>query len=726
MMFSDIVLSEEYPALKKNSFEQIFDALKAEVGAKQDTDVDAEGLKKLVGQFKEYFKKTTGRDFPQDPMEQLTMAIEAVFKSWNNKRANDYRNFHKIPHDLGTAVNVQTMVFGNMGDDSGTGVAFTRDVATGEKVLYGEFLINAQGEDVVAGVRTPVHIDEMKKVNAAEYDQFAEIAERLEKHYTDVMDIEFTMEKGRLFILQCRVGKRTAAAAVKIAVDLVNEGLIDKDTAISRVEPNQIYQLLLPRFDPKEKDRAKSEGRLLAKGLNASPGAAAGLAIFDADKAEELGKEGKSVILVRAETCPDDVHGMLVAKGILTSRGGATSHAAVVARGLGLPCVAGCEAIRVDEEGRLFTVNSTTVKEFDDISIDGTTGEVFAGKLATIDPNIAENKELQQLLEWADERRRLRCGRTPITRATPSAPSASAPRALALPHRAHVHGAGAPPDRPGDDPGREQRGRKAALARLLPYQRGDFKGIFEAMKGLPVVIRLIDPPLHEFLPAYDDLLVEITKLECAGNKPEELAAKRKMLAAVEAQREMNPMLGMRGCRLGLMMPEIIGMQVRAILEAAAEVKAAGTPVKVKIMIPLIGHVNELTRTREYLEAEAQKVVAERGPIDYSFGTMIEIPRAAITADEIAKVAQFISCGTNDLTHTTFGYSRDDAEGKFCSHRRGQDPAGEPVPDAGSGGVGQLVEMAVRRVARPTRTSSWVSAVSTAAIRRASRSATRWA
>jgi len=698
MMFSDIVLSEEYPALKKNNFEHIFDALKAEVGAKQDTDVDAEGLKKLVGQFKEYFKKTTGRDFPQDPMEQLTMAIEAVFKSWNNKRANDYRNFHKIPHDLGTAVNVQTMVFGNMGDDSGTGVAFTRDVATGEKVLYGEFLMNAQGEDVVAGVRTPVHIDEMKKVNPAVYDQFAEIAKSLEKHYTDVMDIEFTVEKGRLFILQCRVGKRTAAAAVKIAVDLVNEGLIDKDTAISRVEPNQIYQLLLPRFDPKEKDRAKSEGRLLAKGLNASPGAAAGQAIFDADKAEELGKEGKAVILVRSETCPDDVHGMLVAKGILTSRGGATSHAAVVARGLGLPCVAGCEAIRVDEEARFFTVNGTTIKEFDDISIDGTTGEVFAGKLATIDPNIAENKELQQLLEWADERRRLEVWANADYPRDAERAIGFGAQGIGLCRTEHMF--------------MEQERlpivqemilaetteqRKAALDRLLPYQRSDFKGIFEAMKGLPVVIRLIDPPLHEFLPAHDDLLVEVTKLECAGNKPEELAAKRKMLAAVEAQREMNPMLGLRGCRLGLMMPEIIGMQVRAILEAAADVKAAGTPVKVKIMIPLVGHVNELTRTREYLEAEAQKVVAERGPIDYSFGTMIEIPRAALTADEIAKVAQFFSFGTNDLTQTTFGYSRDDAEGKFLLKYVEEKILPEnPFQTLDQAGVGQLVEIAVRK------------------------------
>jgi pyruvate,orthophosphate dikinase len=699
MMFSDIVLSDEKPGLKKHHFEQIFDALKQERGARQDTDVDASGLKELVGRFKAYFHKQYGADFPSDPREQLRLAIMAVFNSWQNPRANAYRNFHKIPHNLGTAVNIQSMVFGNMGEDSGTGVAFTRDVATGEPVLYGEYLMNAQGEDVVAGVRTPVPISELQRQNPSIYQQFLDIAKRLEAHYRDVQDIEFTIEKGRLFILQCRSGKRTAAAAVKIAVDLVREGLISREEALSRVEPNQIYQLLLPRFDPAQVEKAKGGGRFLAKGLNASPGAASGIAVFNADRAAEWGHEGKRVVLVRPETNPDDVHGMLVAKGVLTARGGATSHAAVVARGLGLPCVAGCEAIDVDEEARRFSVDGRTLKEGEEISIDGTTGEVFAGIIPTIDPNFQEEHDLRTLLGWADEVKKLGVwANADYPRDAQRAIQFGA-KGIGLCRTEHMF--------------MEQERlpivqemilaetpekRRAALDRLLPFQRSDFQGIFEAMGEYPVVIRLIDPPLHEFLPNHDELLAEVTRLEATGGNAAELAKKRKLLSAVQSMREFNPMLGLRGCRLGLIMPEIIEMQVRAILEAACAVKKAGVDVHPKIMIPLVGHVNELQRTREILEPVARKVQQEQGvEVDYKFGTMIEIPRAALTADEIAAVADFFSFGTNDLTQTTFGFSRDDAEGKFLlKYVEEKILPVNPFQTLDTSGVGQLVKMAVEK------------------------------
>src|SRR5947208_9974739 len=665
-MFSDIVLSDEHPKLKKHYFEEIFDELKQARGAKGDTDVDAAGLKELAGRFKQFFHQQYGADFPSDPQEQLRLALLAVFNSWNNKRAFDYRNFNKIPHDLGTAVNVQAMVFGNMGDDSGTGVAFTRDVATGAKRMYGEYLMNAQGEDVVAGVRTPVPISELERDQPQIYAQFLDIAQRLEKHYRDVQDLEFTIEKGRLFILQCRSGKRTAAAAVKIAVDLVHEGMISKEEALSRGEPSQIDQLLLPRFDPKAKQAAVQSGRLLAKGLNASPGAATGLAIFSADRAAERGGKGERVVLVRPETNPDDVHGMLAARGILTARGGATSHAAVVARGLGLPCVAGCETVRVDEEARRLSVDGRTLSEGEEISIDGTTGEVFEGVIPTIDPSFDEETDLRTLLEWADEVKRLGVwANADYPRDARRAIQFGA-RGIGLCRTEHMF---MEQERLpivqemilADTPTK----RKAALDRLLPFQRSDFKGIFEAMGEYPVVIRLIDPPLHEFLPSHDELLEEVTRLDITRADPAELAEKRRLLQAVEAMRQVNPMLGLRGCRLRLVVPEIVEMQVRAILEAACAVKKQGIDVHPKIMIPLVGHVNELKRTREILEPVAQKVQEEQGvQVDYKFGTMIEIPRAALTADQIAEVAEFFSFGTNDLTQTTFGFSRDDAEGKF--------------------------------------------------------------
>jgi pyruvate,orthophosphate dikinase len=697
MMFSDIVLSGENPGLERENFERIFEEVKEERGAVFDTDLDAEGMKEVVRRFKEYFREVTGKDFPSDPKEQLMLAIRAVFKSWNNKRAIDYRNFHKIPHDLGTAVNVQTMVFGNMGEDSGTGVAFTRDVATGEKRIYGEYLVNAQGEDVVAGIRTPMKISELAERDKEIYEQFVKVCELLENHYKDVMDIEFTVEKGKLYMLQCRVGKRTAQAAVKIAVDMVKEGKIDKEEAILRIEPSQINQLLLPRFDEEEKERARREGRLLAKGLNASPGAASGIAIFDADKAEELGLSGKRVILVRPETNPDDVHGMLVSKGILTARGGATSHAAVVARGLGLPCVAGCEAIKIDLEKREFTVNGKVIKEGMEISIDGTTGEVFEGIIPTVEPNIADIPELSELLSWADEKRRLGVWA-----------NADYPRDAARAKEFGAEGIGLCrtehmfmeqdrlPIMQQMILAKTREEREEALAKLLPFQRGDFEGIFRVMEDRPVVIRLLDPPLHEILPNYEELLEEVIELRIKDPDSPERMEKEKMLDAVRSMREMNPMLGLRGCRLGLLMPEINEMQVRAIMEAACKVKKEGIDVKPKIMIPLVGHVNELKAVREQLEAVAKKVMEEQGvQVDYKFGTMIEIPRAALTAGEIAQVAEFFSFGTNDLTQTVFGYSRDDAEGKFLLQYLEKGILSEnPFQTLDTSGVGRLVALAV--------------------------------
>ncbi len=711
-MFSKIVLDTD-----PRDFEHVLDTYKERAGVKSDAEIPAAALKEMVVEFKQIAERQSGEPFPTDVYTQLHKAIEAVFSSWNNKRAIDYRNFNKIPHNLGTAVNVQSMVFGNMGNDSGTGVAFTRDPSTGEKKLYGEYLLNAQGEDVVAGIRTPSKIERLQQDLPHVYEQFQEIARRLEQHYHDMQDLEFTVEKGRLYMLQTRSAKRTAQAAVKVAVDMVAEGLISEQEAIKRVDPLQVYQLLLPRFDEAEKQQAAKEGRLLTKGLNASPGAATGIAIFDADRAEQLGKAGTPVILVRPETSPDDVHGMLVAKGILTARGGATSHAAVVARGLGLPCVAGAEGIRVSEEERLFRVvgSDSIIREGDDISIDGASGEVFAGIIKTVDADYEKEPDLKQLLEWADSFRRLGVWA-----------NADYPRDA---RRAVVFGAEGIGLCRTEHMFMEQERlpivqkmilaeskeeRQAALDQLLPFQRNDFKGIFETMvnpetgEGYPVVIRLIDPPLHEFLPSYEELLVEVTRLEAIGENPQELKEKRKMLEAVGAMREMNPMLGLRGCRLGLLYPEINVMQTRAILEAAIELAREGKKLQPKIMIPLVGHVNELKEVRRQLEAVAQEITAEAGSaVAYKFGTMIELPRAALTADQIAPVADFFSFGTNDLTQTTFGISRDDAEGKFLlKYVDGLEEPGlkervkilsaNPFQTLDRDGVGQLVHMGVEK------------------------------
>ncbi len=700
-------------------FEEILDRFKERTPGRQDTDLTADMLKEIVGEFKRVYEESVGAPFPQDPYEQLREAIMAVFRSWFGKRAVDYRNAQGIPHTWGTAVNIVTMVFGNMGSDSGTGVAFTRDPATGEKVLYGEYLENAQGEDVVAGIRTPKKIARLAEEMPEIYEQFRQVAELLERHYRDMQDMEFTVERGKLWMLQTRAGKRTAAAAVKIAVDMVREGLITKEEAIARVNTFQVDQLMHPRFDPKAKERAYEDGTFLARGLNASPGAASGLAAFDADTAEEWGLAGKPVILVRPETSPDDVHGMLHSRGILTQRGGATSHAAVVARGLGLPCVAGCEAIRVDEAAKCFTVGDRVIREGDTISIDGTTGEVFAGAIPTIAPSFEEQADLRQLLEWADEI----CAREGVRSGPPGYPTrglqvwanADYPRDA---ERARAFGAkGIGLCRTEHMFFEEDRlpivqrmilaeteeERQACLDQLLPVQRSDFEGIFRVMDGLPVIIRLIDPPLHEFLPSYEELLVEVTELRVRGNDPQKLAEKERLLKAVEGMREMNPMLGLRGIRLGIMFPAITQMQVRAIFEAACNVAKEGVVVKPEIMIPLTGHANELKVTREILEPIAKAVMAEKGvQIDYKFGTMIEIPRAAITADEVARYAEFFSFGTNDLTQTTFGYSRDDAEGKFLLQyvERGILPE-NPFQVLDRDGVGFLVRLGVER-GRKTR------------------------
>jgi len=699
MMFSSVALH-----LERANFDKMMDAMKQKRGAKQDTELTGDDLKALVVQFKAFFKKRMKREFPTDPMEQLETAIKAVFNSWNIPRAVAYRNFYKIAHDLGTAVNVQTMVFGNMGSDSGTGVAFTRDVATGEKVVYGEFLMNAQGEDVVAGVRTPIKIAELEKENRRVYREFVDLATRIENHYRDAMDIEFTIERGTLYILQCRVGKRTARAAVRIAVEMVAEGLIDREEAVMRVEPDQINQLLLPAFDLKEIEKAKKEGRLLAKGLNASPGAASGAAIFTADKAAELGGSGKAVVLVRPETTPDDVHGMLASKGILTARGGATSHAAVVARGLGLPCVAGCESIRVDEAKRMFSADGKALKEGEPISIDGTTGEVFAGLIPTSVPDLNREKQLTALLAWADDIRRLEVwANADYPRDAIRARSFGA-QGIGLCRTEHMFmETERLPIVQKMILAKDSKARAAALKELLPFQRKDFVGIFKAMSGLPVVIRLIDPPLHEFLPSYEELLVEVTRLETKSPKSPKLRGLREMLHAVESMREMNPMLGLRGCRLSIIMPEIVEMQTRAIMEAACQCAKRGVDVHVKIMIPLVSHINELDFIRERLEPVADDVMKKKGvEIDYKFGTMIEIPRAALTADEIATQAEFFSFGTNDLTQTTFGFSRDDAEGKFLLKFVEDKILPEnPFQTLDQKGVGKLMQTAVE-LGRQTR------------------------
>jgi pyruvate,orthophosphate dikinase len=763
-MFGRIVLG-----LKAEDFDEPFDELKHKAKAKLDTDLTAEQLRDIGNRFAEIVKEKTGEEFPTDPYRQLELAVRAVFDSWFGKRAHDYREFNRIPHDLGTAVNVVTMVFGNMGDDSGTGVAFTRDPNTGEKALYGEYLTNAQGEDVVAGVRTPAKISEMRDVMPEVYAEFEAIAQRLESHYRDMQDLEFTIERGTLYMLQTRSGKRTAPAAVKIAVDMVNEGVLTKEEALQRVDPAQIVQLLLPRFDEAAKEKVGD--RLLGKGLNASPGAAVGQAIFDPDRAVGARDAGNPVILVRIETSPDDVHGMLAAKGVLTARGGATSHAAVVARSMGLPCVAGAESLKIDYAKRVMRAGSVTVTEGDMISIDGTTGEIYAGELPTIEARFEDEHDLATLLGWADEARTMQVwANADYPRDAERARAFGAQgiglcrtehmffeedrlptvrRMILNAHAATSAKAKTDADRTDDD--REAIAVfDAALDELEELQTDDFAGLFRAMDGLPVVIRLIDPPLHEFLPSYDELVAETTRLRTTldmmsgplgvdagivqqglvklfGTKdasramrklglsdPEpalqrspatdrpaleaELTERDELLHAVEAMREQNPMLGLRGVRLGLMVPDVVKMQTRAILAGAARVAAEGLTPLPEIMIPLVGHVNELRETRTILEAEVAQIVERSGQqVDYKFGTMIEVPRGALTADEIAEHAEFFSFGTNDLTQMGFGYSRDDAEGKFLMQYVDRKILPEnPFQVLDVAGIGQLVRMGVEK------------------------------
>ena len=655
MMFSDVVLD-----LPKSHFEHIFDEKKAERGAAYDVDLTAEDLTDVCGKFKALVKERLKREFPQDPLVQLELARDAVFRSWNNDRAKYYRKTNGIPDDIGTAVNVQAMVFGNMGDDCATGVGFTRNPATGAKEFYGEYLINAQGEDVVAGIRTPHHIRDMKKELPRVFDQLMRITAKLEKHYKDVQDFEFTIESNILYMLQTRNGKRTAAAAVKIAVDMVKEKLITKEEALLRLEPQQIDQLLHPVIDPK----AKLE--VVARGLPASPGAATGAAVFHADRAVEWATEGKDVILVRKETSPDDIHGMDVARGILTAKGGMTSHAAVVARQMGKTCVAGCDAIDVDETTNRFMVGGKVIREGDFISLNGTTGEVILGKAPLIAP--AMTGAFGVFMSWADAVRRLKVRANADTPRDSKVARDFGAEGIGLCRTEHMFFAeNRIPIMQEMILARTREDREAALLKLLPMQRDDFKGLYREMKGYPVTIRLLDPPLHEFLPKREELMVEVTKLELVHADRSIIEEKKRLLERVEELHEFNPMLGLRGCRLGIYYPEITRMQARAIFEAACDVTREGIRVHPEVMIPLVSMVGEMKAQKEIVVAVAEETMRRhKRKFPYTVGTMIELPRAAVTADEIATEAEFFSFGTNDLTQTTFGFSRDDS-GKFIQH-----------------------------------------------------------
>lgn len=670
-------------------FEERIERFKKNYGVDSVIELDAHALKKMVDEFKEIVREETGKPFPDDPFLQLKKAIGAVFRSWNGKRAKTYRQINKISDDLGTAVNVQTMVFGNMGPDSGSGVGFTRDPSTGEKKLYGEYLLNAQGEDVVSGSRTPRGIDQLRKDLPRVYKELVQACKTLEKQYRDVQDFEFTIEKGKLYMLQTRTGKRTAQAAVKIAVDMVKEGLIAREEAILRVKPTQLHQLLHRRIDP------KADVNPIAEGLPASPGAASGKVMFDTDEAADLGNKGEKVILVRPETTPEDIHGMVAAQGILTSRGGMTSHAAVVARGMGKPCVCGCSDIRIDLDEERFYTEGLVVKKGEVITLDGGTGRVMLGEVPTIEPQLSQ--ELVELLKWADEVRTLG------VRANTDTPDGAA--------KAREFGAQGiglcRTERMFNAQDRlpivqemilaaSERERREALNKLLPMQKEDFKEVFRVMDGLPVCIRLLDLPLHEFLPKLEDLLVEVTTLRLRGGDNFALEEKEKILKRVRSLIEHNPMLGHRGCRLGILYPEIYEMQTRAIFEAATELYREGVSVELEIMIPLISESNELRFLRKKLEQVAGDVMREAEvKVKYSFGTMIEIPRAALTADEIAKYAEFFSFGTNDLTQTTWGYSRDDAEAKFLHDYLNKKIIDvNPFEVVDRSGVGKLMKIAV--------------------------------
>ncbi|MFQ5898107.1 MAG: pyruvate, phosphate dikinase [Candidatus Methylomirabilia bacterium] len=710
-MFGGVVLG-----LERRGFEQLLDEAKARLGVKTDAELPADALRELVSRYKGLIEERTRRPFPQDPKEQLKLAIKAVFDSWFSKRAGEYRRIHGIPGNWGTAVTVMAMVFGNLGETSGTGVAFTRDPSTGERRFFGEFLVNAQGEDVVAGIRTPEPISALQTRMPKVYDQLLDIQGRLEKHYREMQDLEFTVQEGTLYLLQTRSGKRTAPAAVRMAAEMVKERLIDRETALLRVDPRYLDQLLHPVFDGTQQARAGREGRLLARGLPAAPGAAVGKAVFDAERAVEWGKQGERVILVRAETSPEDVAGMHAADGILTSRGGLTSHAAVVARGMGKCCVVGAADVAVEEAKREFQVGSHLVREGDVISLDGSTGEVILGAVPTKPSEIVQVletkvsadasllfQEFDAIMRWADEVRTIGVRANADTPADAERARGFGAEGIGLARTEHMF------FKPERVPivremimAADAETRRKALEELLPMQREDFIGIFRAMAGQPVTVRLLDPPLHEFLPHVEELLEEHTRLVALGEKPERVKTLEELIAKVRSLREFNPMLGHRGCRLGITFPEVYEMQLRAIFEAACALAKEGVAVHPEVMIPLTGTVGEMKLTRELAVRMAEQVMGETGVrVPYLVGTMIEVPRAALVADQIAREAEFFSFGTNDLTQMTFGYSRDDI-GKFLPFYLDRELLPhDPFSVLDQEGVGDLVRIGIER-GRKTR------------------------
>jgi len=691
-MFSDVVLG-----VPSEEFEHILTLTRRKLSVQFDNEIPPDELEGVVAQFKKVVRKSTGKDFPTDPWVQLRAATEAVFRSWNTPRAVTYRKINSIPDNLGTAVNIVAMVFGNLGNDCGTGVCFTRNPSTGEKGLFGEFLINAQGEDVVAGIRTPEPIQKMGDKMPALYRELLDTAELLEKHYKDMQDIEFTVESGKLYMLQTRNGKRTAKAAVQVAVDMAEEGLIDRTTAVSRVSPEQVERLLHRQIDP------SVQLDVVAKGLPASPGAAVGQAIFDADEAEKLGHDGKPVILVRPETTPDDIHGLFAAQGVLTTRGGMTSHAAVVARGLGKPCVSGCDSLEIDLAAQTLSVGDRVFKKGDWITIDGSRGFVIPGKVELVQPSFAD--DIRTLLDWADELASLEVWANADTPEDAQRARSFGAKGIGLCRTEHMFMAAERlPVMQEMIIASTREERLAPLEKLQVMQREDFEGIFEAMEGFPVTIRLLDPPLHEFLPKEHELKKDLDLLASQGNeKSPEADALRLKLAKAAALHENNPMLGFRGCRLGMIYPEIYEMQLRAIFQAACRLSVKGLKVIPDIMMPLVGTREEMLRLRAMTERIAEEQMGVFGcKIHYLVGTMIEVPRAALVADQLAESAEFFSFGTNDLSQTTFGYSRDDAEGKFLAEyvRQGILPA-NPFHTLDRDGVGQLMALAVEK-SRPVR------------------------
>ena len=686
-MFSNVVLDIEH-----SLFDDILERFKRKLSLIFDYEIPASELQNIISEYKNLVQREKNFQFPQDVKEQLTMAIKAVFSSWNNQRAIVYRRLNKIDDNLGTAVNVQCMAFGNMGQDCGTGVAFTRDPSTGEKILYGEFLVNAQGEDVVAGIRTPLPIAKLKEELPGVYQQFVDTCQKLENHYRDIQDIEFTVEKGTLYMLQTRNGKRTARASVKIAVDMVNEGLISKEEALLRVDAEQLNQLLHRQIDTSVQLEA------IAKGLPASPGAASGQVVFDADLAEKMGEAGEKVVLVRNETTPDDIHGIIYAQGVLTSRGGMTSHAAVVARGMGKPCVCGCETIKIDPAGHQFTVNGLVVKKGDIITVDGATGKVMLGEVPMIEPTLSD--EFETLLQWADQ------VKTVAVRANADAPEDAArarefgAQGIGLCRTEHMFMAQERlPHVQEMILAESLEERQKPLATLLEIQRQDFYGILKAMAPLPVTIRLLDPPLHEFLPDYDTLLLEIAELKHQNANSKTILEKQELLKKINSLSEANPMLGHRGCRLGITYPDIYRMQARAIFEAMLQLKRENIETFAEIEIPLVMDVSEFAMLKAEIEFVYEEIKNENGgeEIKYAIGTMIELPRACVTADKIAAEAEFFSFGTNDLTQTTLGFSRDDAEGKFIPvYLEKKIIRDNPFAVLDREGVGALMRIAVEK------------------------------